>query len=196
LKIGKLPRRRAVSELVGSIWAIAITLVAGAGVWAYVYTQAGASESAYSSSAGQTNTFLAEKFRVIDMNFPASNQITVWIYNTGSISLQLAQVRISDSAGLINLLYNYTKVAGVKIDYAFDLRSNLASKCKTAAVTYESPIVSTASSNLQTGQSITFTILPTSSGCPSFGQVTNSGTSYSVTVVGLYGNSVKYSQAK
>ena len=67
MKIGKLPRRRAVSELVGSIWAIAITLVAGAGVWAYVYTQAGASESAYSSSAGQTNNFLAEKFRVIAM---------------------------------------------------------------------------------------------------------------------------------
>ncbi len=170
--------------------------MSGAAVFGYVNGQAGVSEASYANSVGVNNNFLAEKFKVVDLNFPASNQIGFWIYNTGSISLQVFQVRVSDSAGLINLLYNYTKSGQTKTDYVFDLRSSLASKCKTAASSYESPLISGINTNLQIGQSLTVTIPLLSALCPSFGQTTSSGTSYSVTVVGLYGNSVRYYQTK
>ena len=176
---------------------IGITLLVGGAVWSYANSQAGVSEGALGSNVAATNNFLAEKFSVVDMNFPATNQIGFWLYNTGSANLQLFQVRVADSAGLINILYNYTKVGSTKTDYIYDLKSSLANKCKTQATSaLESTFLSTVNLKIQLGQTITLTIPATQTSCPSYGQTTSSGTAYTVTVVGLFGNSVPYYQVK
>ncbi len=203
MKFGNLPRRLAISEVLGTTLMIAVTLVVGAAVWGYANTQAAVSEGTLGNNVAGTNNFLAEKFSVVDMNFPTSPSqcsssqcVGFWLYNTGTVNLQLFQVRLVDSAGLINILYNYTKSGSTK-DYIYDLKSSLSNKCKTLATTsLESVFLSTVNMKAQLGQAVTLTIPGTSSGCPSYGQFTSSGTAYTIIVTGLYTNSVTYYQVK
>ena len=116
--------------------AIAMTLIAGAAAWGFVRSQAGLSEGALNSNAVATNNMLSEHFAITTMYFGATtstNVITFWVYNTGSLTFQIASVRLYDSAGLINLLYSSTGSGASKTDYVYDLKSRLTTQCKTAA---------------------------------------------------------------
>ncbi|MGH9920995.1 MAG: hypothetical protein ACRD6W_19270, partial [Nitrososphaerales archaeon] len=194
--------RVAASEAVGAMLAIAMTLIAGAAAWGFVRSQAGVSEGALNDNAVATNNMLSEHFAVTTMYFGAvtsTNTVTFWVYNTGSLTFQIASVRVYDSAGLINLLYSSTGTAASKVDYVYDLKSLLTTQCKTAASTYESPSVTSTNVKVTDQQFYTLTIPPTTSQCPSYGQtfgVAGSGTTYTVVVTGLYGNTVTFSQQR
>ncbi len=189
-------KRAAVTEIVGAVLTVAITLIAGAAVFGYVRGQAGVSEQQIAKGVGTTVNFLQERFVVVDLGFGSSTQATAWLYDNGNTDLQLVRLRLYDSAGLVNLLYNYTVSGSSKTDYVYDLGSSLSTKCKTAAASYESPTLSSVIAKITTVQSIAFTIPPTTTGCPSFGQTFQSGTTYTVSVLGLYGNTVTYFQKK
>ena len=119
--------------------AIAMTLIAGAAAWGFVNSQAGVSEGALQNNAVATNDMLSEHFSVADMYFGTTTSATFLIYNTGSLTFQIQSVRFYDSAGLVNLYYNSTGTGASKADKVYDLKSSLATKCKTAGTTYESP---------------------------------------------------------
>lgn len=175
----------------------AITLVAGAAIFGYVNSQAGTASQAYGQQVGNSIQYLEEKFTVIDMSWTSSTSVTIWIYNTGNIQLSLLQVRIYDSAGLVNLLYNYSSASGSTVNRVFDLKSTSSDHCGISASGYESPGLTGSGSFADpisyTG-TIQLTIPSAATGCPSYGQTFNSGTTYLVDVVGLYGNSYTYSQ--
>jgi hypothetical protein len=176
--------------------AIAITLVAGAAAWGLARNQAAVSENALQSNVGGTNNFLSEQFKVIDMYSSSSTTITFLVYNTGGNTLQLLSTRLYDSAGLMNLRYNYTQSGTVKTDQVYDLRSSASNLCKTAAATYESPSLTTTTTKVTNVQSYTLTVPGTQGGCPSLGQQFNTGTTYTVVVTGIYGNVVTFYQTK
>ncbi len=100
-------------------------------------------------------------------------------------------MRFTDNAGQINILYNYTRSGSTKTDYVVDLRGT-SSKCKVSASGNESPLLSTVNLNIQLGTMITPTMPNINAGsCPSYKVgTTTSGTAYTITVVGLYSNSV------
>ena len=190
-------RRRAISELVASVLLIAITLITGFAVWGYVDGQAGTTEQAYGQSVGATANYLQEKFVVVSMDLNSSSETTtVWLYNNGNVGLRLVQVRLYDSANKIDLLYNYTVSGSAKTDYVYDLLSTSPGECKTAASTYETPLLSTVDAGSGTTQSLKLTIPPepTGGGCPSFGQTFSSNVVYSAMVLAVYGNTVTFSQ--
>ena len=191
---GAKRRRPAVSDVIGAVLAIAITLVAGAAAWGYVRGQAAASENALQAGALNTNNLLSEHFGVVDMYFGTTTSTTFWLYNTGSLTYQTFSVRLYSSTASVNLLFNYTVNGGVKTDQVYDLRSALSTKCKTAASSYETPTLTGTTVKLTNAQVFTLTIPPTSSSCPSFGQTITSGTTYTVVVTGIYGNVVTRSQ--
>ena len=194
--IGRSRKRVAISDLVGAILSVAITLIAGAAVFGYVNTQAGNSEVQIGKSVGTSVGFLQERFVVVDLSFGTPTQVTAWLYNNGQINLQLVQVRLYDSGGLVNLLFNYTTSGSTKTNYVFDLRSNLAAKCKTAATSYENPALSGINAKPTTSQTLALSIPPQLANCPSFGQTFQAGTIYVVSAVGAYGNSVSYDQSR
>jgi hypothetical protein len=197
MRINPRPRRRiALSEVVGALLSLAITVIAGAAVFGYVNTQAGVTENRYAQSVGSAMGSIQEKFVAVDMSFGSSTSVTVWLYNNGQLTLQLTQIRLFDSTGKINLLYNYTISGGTKTNYVYDMLSTLSTKCKTAASPYESPTISSVSTLTGNTLAITLTIPPLQLGCPSFGQSFQSGTIYTVRVVGYYGNIVSYSQVR
>jgi hypothetical protein len=175
--------------------AIAMTLIAGAAAWGFVRGQAANSEGALESNAIATNDLLSEHISVVDMYFGTTTAGTFMIYNTGSLTYQIASVRLYDSAGLINLLYSSSGSGASKADYVYDLRSTLSSQCQTAAYTsYESPSVTLTTVKTTNEQLYTLTIPPTTSNCPSFGQTFVVGNTYTVVVTGIYGSVQTFSQ--
>lgn len=175
----------------------AITLIAGAAIFGYVNGQAGNASQAYGQQVGNSIQYLEEKFTVIDMSWTSTTSVTIWVYNTGSIQLNLLQVRLYDSAGKVDLLYNYSTISGTVVNRVFDLNSTSSDHCGTSASSYESPPISGSGSfadPISYTSTIELTIPATATGCPSYGQTFNSGTTYLVSVVGIYGNSFTYSQ--
>jgi len=184
------PRRSArerpgISEVVGSLLAIAITVIAGAAVFGYVNTQAGVSERKYGNSVGATVQFLEERFVVVQLNYTSSS-VTLWLYNMGQINLSPVQVLVYNNGRSTYLLYNATKIISYK-----------PTSCTTAAsTTYENPLMwnpktgTGLSGPIQTVQKLTLT-LPSCSGA-SFA----SGTTYTASVLGVNGNVVVYSQTR
>ena len=186
-------RRVGVSELVGVVLTVGITIIAGAAVWGYVRIQANISENSLNNGVLVDNDFLSEHFNVETMYFGSTTSATFWVYNTGNVPFLTFSVRLYGPSGTFNLLYNYTVSGSTKTDQVYDLKSGLASLCKTAASSYESPLLSTTAVKLTTAQTFTLTIPSTQSNCPSFGSTFASGSTYTVVVTGLYGNVVTYS---
>jgi hypothetical protein len=181
-----------------------MTIIAGAAIFGYVNGQAGNAGQAYGQSIGNSVQYLEEKFTVVDVVWTSSTSVTIWAYNTGSVQLKLLQVRLYDSAGLVNLLYNYSLISGSNTNRIHDLKSPSAGKCGISATSYESPtIVGPASfaDSISTTATIQLTIPPSSAipggqTCPSFGQALATGTTYFVGMSGVNGNSVTYSQVR
>jgi len=178
----------AASEAIGVMLAIAMTLIAGAAAWSFARSQAAASEAALQGNQLNTNDLLAEHFSVADMYFGSTTTVTFMTYNTGSITDQVASVRLYDSAGLINVFYNYTKHSPCSGDCVMDLKSTLSSKCKAAATSYETPSLTQTTLHSTDEEFYTLTIPGTTSSCPSYGQTFSSTTTYTVVVTGIYGN--------
>lgn len=192
MKLRRRARRAGISELVGSLLAIAITIIAGAAVFGFVNGQAGTTEQQYGVAAGQTAGFLAEKFVVPLLTFPNSTSVTVWVYNSGSINFNPVQILFynstkscTGSCTSISLQYNATAVADVN-----------HAGCE-AASTNENPVFSAV--ELKPGGLMQITLkIPqgfSGTGCTSGYQLSNGGVYY-VNIVGAYGNVVTYFQVK
>jgi len=138
-------RRVAVSELVGTLIMVAITLVAGAAVFGWINGQAGTSENAYGVSVANNVNFLRERFVVVTQTFTGTGtngacaggtspnlQCTganFWVYNNGQISFTLGSLRIKNLTNIpssaanhnpLNLLL-YSSCSGTNCGYvAYD----------------------------------------------------------------------------
>ena len=184
-----------------------MTLVAGAAIWGYVNGQAGVASQAYGQSVGNSVQYLEEKFTVVDMQvsnvtcgLTSCASFTLWVYNTGRIQLTLEQVRVYDSSRKVNLLYNYSTIAGSTVNRINDVLAG-ASKCGITETSYESPgIVGTGSFAAAISYTATIQLIippttatPAGATCPSFGNLAHTDTYYA-TVVGSYGNTNTFSQ--
>lgn len=181
-------RRRGISELIGSLLTIAITIIAGASVFGYVNGQAGVSERQYGQSVGGTVQFLEERFTVVQLNYTSSSvsSVTIWLYNMGQINLSPVQVLLYNNGRSLYLLYNATKVITYK-----------PSGCATITPpgSYENPLLwnsktgSGLAVSIQTVQKVTLTL-------PSCAGTFASGATYTVSILGVNGNVVVYSQTR
>lgn len=177
----------------------AMTIIAAAAIFGYVNGQAGNSAQAYGTQVGSSVQYLEEKFTVVDMAWTSSTSVTLWIYNTGKIQLNLLQVRFYDSAGLVNILFNYSKISGSNTNRVHDFRSSSSGKCGISGTSYENPVIVGSGSfvaGISNAATIQLTIPPSSSGCPSYGQTLVTGTTYFVAVSGTNGNSYTFSQVR
>ncbi len=194
MRLSYAARRKGISEIVATVLTISITIIAGASVWGYANQQAGVSANSYGQNVGNTDNYLNEKFVVADISF-SSSSATIWIYDLGLENLQIQQVRLYNVTNSINLLYNYTVSGGVRTDKVYDFLSVGNTKCGRAASSFESPVVSSINAKSSNTVAIKLTIPGTLAGqtCPSYAQTLKHGT-YTVTILGVFGNSVSYSQ--
>jgi len=106
----KLSRKRvAVSELIGTLLMVAITLIAGAAAFGWVNGQAKTSEIAYGQNAAAGVNYLQEHFAPIASTFTgtgggacsgspdACTVANFWIFNNGRVSFTLSTLQIQSA---------------------------------------------------------------------------------------------------
>jgi len=176
-------RRHGVSEVEGAVLTIAITLIAGAALFGYVNDEAAVNEQKYGQAVGGTVNFLNERFAVVNMAFPSSNAVDIWLYNDGQLNLQVAQITLHDgSESQMNLAYpGYSSSTSTETaNGGFCNSINVPGSSLTT-----NPTLSSVSAGAGTTPIEITLQLP--SGC-----ALTSGLTYDVSVLGVYGNVVTY----
>lgn len=187
-----LKRRHAVSELMGTLLMIGITLVAGAAVIGWVNGQAGASEQAYGSNVAANVNYLREHFVIVNVQFPAADcwpttqsqycsQMQISIYNNGALVDSISSITVVDSGGALD----------VNLTSSTSASHPPGAYCTSGSGCSITPLLSTATmtTGATTGNSpLTFTVnLPISAGACSTLVCFNVGSFYTVQVLGKYG---------
>ncbi len=99
LRFSRRKGRVAISEVLGSLIMIAITLVAGAGVFGFVNGQSGISSSAVGANAAKNINFLNEKETIVYAAMVNANSANVWVYNYGSIDPEtMTNILVTDTS--------------------------------------------------------------------------------------------------
>jgi flagellin-like protein len=195
LKLSVHKRRVAISEIMGTLIMVAITLVAGAAVFGWVNGQAGVSENAYGQSAANGINYLKEHFAPVTNTFTgpggaacsgsptACTVANFWVFNNGQLYFTLSSLQIQSAVGassFLNIVYTPTgysayNSAGTKLG---------CSNTPGFSVPSTSPIpAGTLSSS---PYSVT---IPTS--CVGVNSIMV-GQGYVITMTGLYGNVVQF----
>ena len=210
-------KRVAVSELIGTLVMVAITLVAGAAAFGYIENQAKVSEGAYGQSVANNVNYLRESFVVVSQTFsgtgagnhcaggtPPNLQCTgagFWLFNNGEIGFTLYSIQIKSTPLNPNLNIIFYSVCTVTSQYCGFYSYNSAGTliCSSQAVLptlngfYQSTGPSTFFAPLVLSQSQLSTnayqiTMPTGSTCSAGAQYLLDGLAYIVTFTGLYGN--------
>jgi flagellin-like protein len=141
-------KRVAVSELLGTLIMVAITLVAGAAVFGWINGQAGTSENAYGASVANNVNFLKERFVPVTQTFSASpsggacstvggtnphyycNLLSFWVYNAGQITFRMYTVKIQNLTDIPSGLGACSTAGGCPLNILFFAGSTTS--CATA----------------------------------------------------------------
>jgi len=137
LKFRANRRRRAISEIMGALIMIAMTLVAGSAAFGWINGQAGASERQYGNSVAAGVNNLREHFTLVSTQFTGTggggscsgvvpNRVctgaSLWLYNTGQVTLTLFSIQVqspsSCSTNCLNIIYTssgYTAYNGASV---------------------------------------------------------------------------------
>lgn len=184
---------------------IAITLIAAALVIGWINGQASSSEIALGDNAANQANYFKESFVLVGAAFyyngsPCStftgigtfcNQLSIDVYNNGAIPLTLKYISIVNSSAL-----SASDTTVPKLSISANLTS---SATNTYTITYDcgGTTGSTTSSSIVTGtqpveeQSVPPTVytITLPSNCNTYSEILD-GASYTVTALGLYGNTV------
>jgi flagellin-like protein len=96
-------RRKGISELMGAVLMIAITLVAGVAAFGWVMSQTSISENAYGSHAAANINYLNERETIPFVYFASPTSMVVYIDNTGSETMAAYKVTITGPTGFTTL---------------------------------------------------------------------------------------------
>ncbi len=114
-------KKRAISEVMGSLLMIAITLVAGTAIFGFVNGQSSNSAAAVGNSAAQNINFLNEREVVVYATYQSSTTANIWIYNNGNISpeyMTAVLVTASNPAGVCTVNLNPTNLSPPPVSVA------------------------------------------------------------------------------
>jgi len=190
----KLSRDRvAVSELVGTLIMVAITLVAGAAAFGWVNGQASVSEGAYGQNAAAGVNYLQEHFAPITSTFTAAGGgactggvctvANFWVFNNGRVSFTLSTLQIQSAVGassFLNIIYTPTTFTAYNAAGA-----SLGCSPNTPGFSVPSTNPVPIGSLSQTPYSVTIAT------CSGLNDIVV-GQGYVITMTGLYGNVVQF----
>jgi flagellin-like protein len=175
-------KRKAVTELVGTMLLLGMTLVAGFAVFAFVQSQAGVSELTYAQSVGGTVSYLQERFEVPLVSYTTSS-ITVYIFTNGQVPTQLAQIEVfGPSRSAMDVVYSASSVTVAS-------PASCAGQTPASSQT-ESPMLGGGSGKLSVSVSSVSSVELTLPSCAGLGFVP--GDVYFVELLGMYGNTATY----
>ena len=129
LRIGCNRSRIGISELTGSLLMIALTLIAGAAVFAWANSLASTNESALGQNAVNQANYYKESFVIVSVQFyyngnpctPSGgyyycNEVSIALYNNGAIPLTIGSISLTNSPDSITSTTVYT-ITGTSTTY-------------------------------------------------------------------------------
>ena len=199
--------RVGISEITGTLLMIAITLVAGAAVFAWVNSQAAVSENSLGASAADNANYFKESFVLVGVQFYDSlnggsgspcagtptaqcNQVYIDVYNNGAVGLTIQEISfttVTSTAPYISVTLTLNSLSSGKYNIAYSCASAGVSTATTTSTTTSQTVTQAISTDSVPPSVFSFT-LPSS--CTNGGYYINDGASYQIQVVGLYGNTV------
>ena len=172
------------TELVGTMLLLGMTIVAGFALFGFVRNQAGQSELSYAESVGGTNNYLAERFVVTLLSF-TSNTVTVYIYTNGQIATQVAQIEVyGPTRSAMDVVYDAAHVTTAD-------PTSCAGQIQ-ATSSYESPMLGTGTGSFDEKVNYAGSVTLTLPSC--LGMKFSSGEVYFVDVLAMNGNTDLYYQ--
>lgn len=95
-----------------TVLTVAITLIAGAALFGYVNGQAANSENKIAVGNAANVNFLNEKFVVVDLSIiSGQGSASIWIYNNGNLTLNLAQIAVYNGSRSLFFVFNGTSAS-------------------------------------------------------------------------------------
>jgi len=201
--MGRMKKRRAVSELMGTLLMVGITLVAGFAIIGFVNGQAAASENQYAGSVAANVNYLKEHFVIVSIQFYNTggangacvvssgqtwcNEVSISIYNNGAVYLNVKQIILKN--------IGTKSVSGANVPSLY-LNSSSTSTVAysgnppTAGTKYGCSSVPTWATNIKNATAPPSIFVSTLPSCMGLTQGIMVGGSYQVTVIGAYGNVV------
>ena len=88
----KKRQRLAVSEVIGAVILIGVTMAVGFAAWAWARSAATTGEGNLANAATETFVILNANF-----NSSSSSKVTVWLYDSGAVPVYISAIAISNS---------------------------------------------------------------------------------------------------
>jgi hypothetical protein len=144
----KLVRKRSrlgVSEVMGSVLLMGVTLAVGFAVWAWASNAAIASEKSFGNAVGTNAGCLNLGIVIVNANFSSTNAnlVTLWFYNNGRGAVNITNIQITNSNSTIvdtySLVQSRTNLTGqVSFEKVKSLTINtLSSAYNTTPITFD-----------------------------------------------------------
>lgn len=169
---------RGISEILGSILLIVLTLILSVVMISYVHQQAGTSETQIATGSLRNTNYLGESFAVPEINFPATNEIQIFLSNTGTSALQIENIEVyTPVKSTLDVMFGSLKAQNI----------NTPSCTGTISAT-ENPALGTAATSLTISEGAMSYVILTLPSCVSYTFATSS--TYCVLVAGRFGNDV------
>jgi len=140
-KLGRRSRL-AVSEVMGSVLLMGVTLAVGFAVWAWASNAAIASEKSFGNAVGTNAGCLNLGIVIVNANFSSTNAnlVTLWFYNNGHGAVNITNIQIGNSTKVdtYNMVVSKTNTTGqVLTQNVKSLTINtLASAYNTSPITF------------------------------------------------------------
>ncbi len=94
MRFTRTRKRVAISEVMGSLIMIGITLIAGAGAFGFVNGQTGIAAGQIGAGVANNVNFLREKESIVLVNFDNNTGLSVYMYNNGVETLTVASLLV------------------------------------------------------------------------------------------------------
>ena len=119
----KRKQRLAVSEVIGAIIMIAVTITVGFAAWAWARSAAVNAENNFGQAIGTNVTCLNENFVITNANFSSTNskQVTAWFFNNGNGTVNISILTISNSTWSYNNQTAFAVTTGKILPQTFNV---------------------------------------------------------------------------
>ena len=90
-------RRSGISPVIATTIVLAITITLGLSLWSFANSGVATATDRYANVVTEFGNYAGDKFVIANMAFdsPATNQMTVWVYNSGQLSTEIESIMLT-----------------------------------------------------------------------------------------------------
>ncbi len=108
--------RSGISPVIATTIILAITITLGLGLWSFANSGVGSATQSYAQVITDIGNYTNDRFVIVNtaFDYPSDNQVTVWIYNSGTMQTRIDNVVLTcgDCSGFTPVTVNKADLTG------------------------------------------------------------------------------------